>query len=311
MKKTSVGLACMAVLFSSGFGAVAQVVFFDDFQQFTNGANLTLTNYTPASGPAGAVVTTSIENGSPTCIASNFLGSTMAFFDNSAVPNKGQYRGSLSQIQTNQVLMASWKLWIQATNSGPGYFLFSIPVSDPNADFNPPVFFTDSGSVAALTNGNTSQTSIGEWGSLAGTIMTNRLVLNFPNRAFSFSINGQILAVLPLGSYFSNRVNAVYFNPLERSSASLGNRFALDDIKVELLPITPTITAINKTGTNALVRFTTLPGGRYSVETRDDLRGGTWTTLTNNITGTGDTLQVFDGGISGATSRFYRVVKTF
>ena len=184
MKKTSVGLACMAVLFSSGFGAVAQVVFFDDFQQFTNGANLTLTNYTPASGPAGAVVTTSIENGSPTCIASNFLGSTMAFFDNSAVPNKGQYRGSLSQIQTNQVLMASWKLWIQATNSGPGYFLFSIPVSDPNADFNPPVFFTDSGAVAALTNGNTSQTSIGEWGSLAGTIMTNRLVLNFPNRAF-------------------------------------------------------------------------------------------------------------------------------
>ena len=287
------------------------MVFLDDFQQFPNGANLTATNYAPASGPAGGFVETSVQNGAPTCIASNFLGSKMAFFDNSAALNKSQYKGNPSQIQTNQVLMVTWRLWIQATNSGPGMFLFSIPVSDPNADYNPPVLFKDSGSVVAMTNGITVQTPIGQWGSLAGTLMTNKLVLNFPNQAFSFSINGQVLAVLPLGSYFSNRVNAVYFNPFERSSGSLGNRFALDDVKVEVLAATPSVTAIVATPTNALIKFTTLPGSRYSVERRDNVLSGPWTTVTNNITGTGDTVQAVDNSVAGVSRRFYRIVKLF
>src|SRR5262249_4701308 len=156
-----------------------------------NGADLSGTNYVPVSGPLSASVVTSIQNGSPTIKATSFLGSTWALFDNSVVTNKNQYKGLLSSVQTNQPLQLTWKMWIQATNAGPGMLLISIPTSDPSASFNPPLAFMDTGSIVALTNGTSVQTPIGTWGPLAGTIMTNTLLLNFPSRTFSYSLNGQ------------------------------------------------------------------------------------------------------------------------
>src|SRR6516164_6952080 len=112
-------------------------------------------------------------------------------------------------------------------------FLFSVPTSGTNANYNPPISFTDGGSIMALTNGTNVQISIGNWGSLAGTVMTNRLVMDYPDGIFSYSLNGQMLATLPLGSYFTNLVGAVYFNGFERSPGSLGNRFAIADVEVQ------------------------------------------------------------------------------
>jgi hypothetical protein len=80
--------------------AVGQGLFFDNFEQFGNGTDLTITNYTPASGPSSASVVTSVQNGSPTIIATNFLGSTWALFDNSVVTNKNSYKGVLFSVQT-------------------------------------------------------------------------------------------------------------------------------------------------------------------------------------------------------------------
>jgi hypothetical protein len=125
-------------------------------------------------------------------------------------------------------------MWIQATNTGPGMFLLSVPTDDPNADYNPPIVFMDTGAIVALTNGTAPLITIGNWGSLAGTVMTNTLILNYPNGTFSYALNGQTMATMPLGPYFSNVVDSVTFTGFERSAGSLGNRFAISDVQVAL-----------------------------------------------------------------------------
>jgi hypothetical protein len=64
--------------------------------------------------------------------------------------------------------------------------------------------------------------------------MTNTLILNYPNGTFSYALNGQTMATMPLGPYFSNVVDSVTFTGFERSAGSLGNRFAISDVQVAL-----------------------------------------------------------------------------
>ncbi len=198
------GVLCAGLLLTGFWShdARAQVLFFDNFQQFANGTDLSSTSYTPASGPPAASVVTSVQNGAPTITVTNFLGNTWALFDNSVVINKNQYKGILSAVQNNQALQITWNLWIQATNSGPGIFLFSVPVFDPNANFNPPIGFNDTGAIFALTNGTAAtepELIIGNWGPLAGTVMTNSLLLNYPNHTFTYSLNARRWPLFPWG----------------------------------------------------------------------------------------------------------------
>ena len=258
---------------------VAPVLFLDNFAQFTNGTVLTSTNYIPASGPPSASVITSVQNGSPTITATNFLGNTWALFDNSVPLNKNQYEGILSSAQTNQVLQVTWKMWIQATNAGPGMFLLSVPTDDPTANYNPPIFFTDTGSIGALTNGTTPQTIIGNWGSLAGTVMTNALILNYPRGTFSYSLNGQSLATLPLGPYFTNVVGAIYFNGFERSAGSLGNRFAIADVMVKIQqPTSPPNLIITRVSPNNVV-ISWPVSGSYTLQSTTNLSPAVWSAV--------------------------------
>ncbi|HLZ55026.1 MAG TPA: leucine-rich repeat protein, partial [Verrucomicrobiae bacterium] len=291
----------------------AQVLLFDNFQQFAKGTDLTATNYTPFYGPAAASVITAVQNGSPTVTVSNFLGNTWALFDNSVPTNKNQYEGILSSVQTNQPLQVTWNMWIAATNTGPGMFLISVPTSDSNANFNPLIFFTDTGAIIALTNGTGVQVPIGSWGSLAGTVMTNKLVLDYPDGIFSYSLNGRPLATLPLGSYFTNAVGAIYFNGFERSAGSLGNRFALADVEVEAFSPsniftyttnnrTITITGYNGTNTTLIIPDT-LNGlavtgiGSYAFENQSGLLS---VTIPNSITRIG-LYAFFASGLTSLT----------
>jgi hypothetical protein len=227
-------------------------------------------------------------------------------FDNSVPPlNKNQYKGYLSSVQTNRALQVSWKMWIQATNSGPGFVFFSVPVNDPTPGitYNPPLAFADSGTIFALTNGTTPLIPIGNWGSLAGTIMTNILFLDYPNHTFSYSLNGQTLATLPLGPYFTNVVGAIYFNGFERSTGSLGNRFALDDVTVALRPVTLAIQWSNSLP--RLIVFGDL-SNRFVLEYVTTLpAANTWQGLTTN-TLTSSVLFISDTNAAGSVSRFYR-----
>jgi len=166
-------------------------------------------------------------------------------------------------------------MWIQATNTGPGMFLFSVPTDDPVANYNPPIFFTDKGSIVAFTNGTSVQVPIGNWGSLAGTVMTNTLILNYPSGDFSYALNGKTLATLPLGPYFTNVVGAVYFNGFERSSGSLGNRFALADVNVQLL--TPQL-SIDYLGSKLVLTWPTNVAG-FTLQSSTNLGASAiWTT---------------------------------
>ena len=53
--------------------------------------------------------------------------------------------------------------------------------------------------------------------------------------------------------------------------------------------------------------FPSVTGLLYRVETADDLVSNVWTTLSNNVPGSGNLLQISDPGASNLLRRFYRV----
>ena len=67
------------------------------------------------------------------------------------------------------------------------------------------------------------------------------------------------------------------------------------------------ITSVAASGSNFVFSFTSATNKLYRVERTDDLVTGPWSTLTNNITGTGGLMQFVDVGTIGVTQRFYRV----
>lgn len=60
-------------------------------------------------------------------------------------------------------------------------------------------------------------------------------------------------------------------------------------------------------GSDVCLSFPTLAGKRYSVERTDDLTGGDWGSVTNNLPGTHETITIPDAGGAGPPRRFYRV----
>src|SRR6266404_2070393 len=68
------------------------------------------------------------------------------------------------------------------------------------------------------------------------------------------------------------------------------------------------ITALSVTGTNTLITFSTALGKSYAIETASSLPAANWTTVTQNVAGTGSPLQIIDpGGATNTPPRYYRV----
>jgi lysophospholipase L1-like esterase len=74
-----------------------------------------------------------------------------------------------------------------------------------------------------------------------------------------------------------------------------------------VLPTLPEFTGIHLTGANVMLSFSTVSNQFYNIEDRDDLLAGSWTTLTNNIAGTGGVVIVSDSPPANLPERFYRV----
>ncbi len=68
------------------------------------------------------------------------------------------------------------------------------------------------------------------------------------------------------------------------------------------------ITAIEKMGSDIRLRFNTVLGRTYQLESEDEVTGP-WSMLSNNITGDGSAKQALDTGAAGLPQRFYRAVQ--
>ena len=61
-------------------------------------------------------------------------------------------------------------------------------------------------------------------------------------------------------------------------------------------------------GAGLHIRFNANAGQSYGVEYRNSLSSGSWTTLTNiPPQATSQSIEVIDGGVAGAATRFYRI----
>ena len=66
------------------------------------------------------------------------------------------------------------------------------------------------------------------------------------------------------------------------------------------------VTAVQPSGANYLVSFTSVTGKVYDVESSIDLVTGTWSVVTNNLAGNNGTIQITDPGAAVVPQRFYR-----
>jgi uncharacterized repeat protein (TIGR01451 family) len=69
-----------------------------------------------------------------------------------------------------------------------------------------------------------------------------------------------------------------------------------------------TIGGVQVQGTNIWIQFGTISGRYYRLERSDDLGFGSWTTVTDQIPGTGNDLMLTDPAAPSASARFYRLV---
>ena len=66
------------------------------------------------------------------------------------------------------------------------------------------------------------------------------------------------------------------------------------------------LTQLIRNGNDIAISFSTEVGQTYRVERTDGLAPANWTTVADNVPGTGSTIQVIDLGGAGHLQRFYR-----
>ena len=67
------------------------------------------------------------------------------------------------------------------------------------------------------------------------------------------------------------------------------------------------ITAVTRAGNDLHISLATATNRLYRLDRRDDLASGSWTTVTNNLPGTGGIVTITDPAAAGQPQRFYRV----
>jgi hypothetical protein len=235
---------CLAVLLLAG-NAHASTLFFDNFQQFPSGTVLSPTNYVPIVGSSATITS---DNGAPnptTVVATNFLGSTQALFEQGTLPYSEDYQGFPALAQNNQVVTLSFTLWIPALETTGHFGGFSVSLPSTVGTDNTLLLFNDDGGIIVFTNQASSTplvlpfVQIGSWSALQNTVMTNVLVLNYPAGTYSFSLNGAVLTNnMPIPGYFTNLFDAIRVQAFEGITnagvASLGNSFALGNVLISV-----------------------------------------------------------------------------
>ncbi|HEY3855047.1 MAG TPA: SGNH/GDSL hydrolase family protein [Verrucomicrobiae bacterium] len=76
-----------------------------------------------------------------------------------------------------------------------------------------------------------------------------------------------------------------------------------------VLPAPLKVNSVSVSGASLTIGFSAVPNQSYAIESRDDLTSGSWTTVTNNISGASGitTVTLPDEFSAGSLQRFYRV----
>jgi hypothetical protein len=148
-------------------------------------------------------------------------------------------------------------------------------------------------------------------------VYNNSTVLVYVNGVYQGSADWSGDLILDPIAYTQIGTQGSYYFNGSLEGTMLFNR-TLSPSDIAILPqgvyqsLTPTITSLKVTGSNAVISFTTVSkvvtNELYEVDYRNDLKTGTWLILTNGIPGTGGTLSITDSRAAGQSRRFYRVV---
>jgi hypothetical protein len=79
---------------------------------------------------------------------------------------------------------------------------------------------------------------------------------------------------------------------------------AYDAVVVHSVPAV----ASARNGNDFVIGFATVVGQQYRVEQTSDFTSGAWSTLADNINGTGGSIPITDFGATSAAQRYYRIV---
>jgi lysophospholipase L1-like esterase len=74
-----------------------------------------------------------------------------------------------------------------------------------------------------------------------------------------------------------------------------------------ILPIEPSFTGISVAGAEVALQFSTVSNQFYLIESQDDLGAGSWSTVANNVPGTGGIVALTNVVPASLSKRFYRV----
>jgi hypothetical protein len=97
------------------------------------------------------------------------------------------------------------------------------------------------------------------------------------------------------------------FRPIDDptiTNAPGGDGCDIGALELQLQPIT--LLGPVKQGSDLMISFLSEIGQRYRIEQKNVLMPGPWTTVSNNIAGTGANIHVLDAGAASQPVRFYR-----
>ncbi len=116
---------------------------------------------------------------------------------------------------------------------------------------------------------------------------------------------------VPTNNYLTSAYNTATTFVATNSTQTLTDHFMSDATViyrcVPALVTAPVITSLRRNGADMRIIFLTQSNKQYGIEYRNDLTTGSWTSLTNNLTGTGGLMTNTDTGAAIWTRRFYRI----
>jgi hypothetical protein len=187
-------------------------------------------------------------------------------------------------------LQFTGELWRQSDKSKTLQFYYFI---DPTA--TQPFSTSYSGSIPSLNVSFPALASDAGGLAVDGTLASNQTNL---------SVINQTIANWPPGA-------ALWLFWVMASPTGKAQGLAIDNLSFSASTATtvtaPQLSVLNLTGSSLTLAWPTVAGALYRVQYKDDLAAPAWTTLGNDLPGTGAPLSV-DLDLSAAPQRFYRIM---